>query len=99
MWSSTSCYCVTLGGNSLRLMKGKALVIQVKADLAEILSRWPGVQVVFSAILPCIVWHSLGNTRCLDKAHRNTNCQLQNAVEDGLHLFLMHRMDQVFKPV
>lgn len=43
---------VHLGGNDLGLLKGKALVIQVKEDLSAICQQWLGLTIVWSAMIP-----------------------------------------------
>lgn len=47
---------VHLGGNDLGLVKGKALIIQAKEDFAEIQRQWPGVLIVWLAMVPRRVW-------------------------------------------
>lgn len=94
---------IHLGGNDLGLMKGKALVIQARNDLAEIAARWPGVSVIFSALLPRKVWRGQGNLRCLDKARRKVNREMRKAMVGGLGTFLPHpdirvELDHLYRP-
>lgn len=42
---------IHLGENDLGLMNGKALIIQTREDLACLLDAWPGVYIIFSAML------------------------------------------------
>lgn len=46
---------IHLGANHLSLIKGKDLVMQVKADLELVRSRWPGALIGWSAILLQVV--------------------------------------------
>lgn len=61
------------GGNNLGLIKGKALIIQAKDDLARLKVAWPGVLIIFSAVLPHKVWWGLGDPHCLDKTRNKVN--------------------------
>ncbi|XP_015268388.1 PREDICTED: dual specificity protein phosphatase 12 isoform X1 [Gekko japonicus] len=81
---------IHLGGNDLGLVKGIALALQAKADLELIRSRWPGVQIVWSAMLPRHVWQGVGDPRCLDRARRKVNRELRNALVGGLGQYLPH---------
>lgn len=45
-----------LGGNDLGFMNGKVLVIQAHDDIRAIQRHWPGVLVLWSAIIPWLVW-------------------------------------------
>lgn len=86
---------VHLGGNDLGLMKGKALVIQAVHDLHYIQAEWPGVLIVWSAMLPRLVWRGEGDPRCLDLARRKANRELKKALQAGLGVFLPHPGIQV----
>ncbi|XP_060092837.1 dual specificity protein phosphatase 12 isoform X1 [Heteronotia binoei] len=81
---------IHLGGSDLGLVKGKGLAIQAKADLALIRSRWPGVEIVWSAILPRRDWSSVGDPKCLERARLKVNRELRKAMADGLGHFLPH---------
>lgn len=41
-----------LGDNDVGLLTGKALIVQVQEDLMEIKQCWPGVVILWSAIIP-----------------------------------------------
>lgn len=43
---------IHLGGDDLGLVRGKALALQAKEDLHYIQQSWPGVFIIWSAILP-----------------------------------------------
>lgn len=58
---------IHLGSNDLGLMKGKTLVIQAHEDLHWIKKQWPVVLIIWSAMLPKMVWRGEGGRKCLDK--------------------------------
>lgn len=80
---------VHLGGNNLNLLKGKALIIRAKGDLAAIKNMWPKVQIIFSALLPCHIWQGLGDV-WIERDTRKFNQEIKRARLRGLGEFLSH---------
>lgn len=74
---------IHLGGNNLGLISGKALINQVIEDLRVLKAQWPGVRVIWSAIIPRMSWQYAIDPRALNKARKN-------ALKDSLGQFLMH---------
>lgn len=68
---------VHLGGNDLGLVKGKAFVLQVKGDLEHIWMVWLGVQVLWSAMIPCKSWRWALYPGAMEKAHKNANWEIR----------------------
>lgn len=48
------------------------------------------MQIFWSAIWLCYVWHNMRDPRCLDRACWKTNRELENVMVGGLGQFLPH---------
>lgn len=81
---------IQLGGNDLGLIRGKALVMQVIEDLKVIKARWPGVWVIWSAIIPRMSWQNAIDPRVMNKARKNSNCEIGRVLRGSLGQFLPH---------
>ncbi|XP_054844968.1 uncharacterized protein LOC129336035 [Eublepharis macularius] len=81
---------IHLGGNDLGLIKGKALSLQAQADLQQICVAWPGVLILWSAILPRRKWHEGLDARGMNEARRRANSALLKALGNGLGIYLPH---------
>ncbi|XP_060110602.1 vomeronasal type-2 receptor 26-like [Heteronotia binoei] len=81
---------IHLGGNDLGLLQGRALSLQAISDLRVIVNRWPGVRIIWSAILPRRRWQSAWNPAGIERARRKANRALRLALEGGLGTFLPH---------
>lgn len=81
---------IHLGGNDLGLVSGRALVLQVLADLQVIRQRWPGTRIIWSAIVPRFEWRHAWDPRAMHKARRNANREIGRALQRGLGLYLPH---------
>lgn len=75
---------IHLGGNDLGLIQGKALVMQVLQDLLLIKSRWPGVKILWSAIIPWKTWHYAIDPKAMKGVRRNANREIRRALLGGL---------------
>lgn len=81
---------IHLGNNVFSLLKGKALVIQVTDDFWFILSRWPGILIIWSAVVLRCTWCATLDVLQADHAWQNTNKEIRNALLNGLGKYLMH---------
>ncbi|XP_054830943.1 uncharacterized protein LOC129326671 [Eublepharis macularius] len=81
---------IHLGGNDLGLLHGRALSLQAKWDLREILRRWPDVLIMWSAMLPRRVWREARDRRAIERARMKANRAIQKALGDGLGVYLPH---------
>ncbi|XP_054851803.1 uncharacterized protein LOC129340933 [Eublepharis macularius] len=81
---------IHLGGNDLGWVKGKALTLQAQADLRFILSRWPGVLIIYSAILPRRVWKEALDHDAVERTRRKANKAMFKALGEGLGVYLPH---------
>ncbi|XP_054826926.1 uncharacterized protein LOC129336105 isoform X1 [Eublepharis macularius] len=81
---------IHLGGNDLGLMQGRALSLQVKQDLQFILRRWPGVLIIWSAMLPRRVWREALHRPAIERARMKANRAIQKALGEGLGIYLPH---------
>lgn len=81
---------IHLGGNDLGLVKGKALVLQVTDDLHLISQRWPGVVIVWSAMIPRRAWGGASNVCAMDRARRGANREIRRVLQEGLGLYVPH---------
>lgn len=77
---------VHLEGNDLGLLKGKALILQIKADLVTIQNQWTGVQI--DCILPCFLWYNSGNPRCLEQVRHIANHDMKVALDTDLKMYV-----------
>ena len=64
-----------LGGNDLGLLKGKALILQALADFQSLRRRWPGVLIIWSCMLPRLVWREGSDHLALEQARRRANSE------------------------
>ncbi|XP_054837616.1 uncharacterized protein LOC129331223 [Eublepharis macularius] len=81
---------VHLGGNDLGMMKGVALSCQAQDDFREIMRRWPGVLIFWSAMLLRRVWREALDHRAVERARRMANRALFRAMTRGLGIYLPH---------
>ncbi|XP_054836942.1 uncharacterized protein LOC129330780 isoform X2 [Eublepharis macularius] len=81
---------IHLGGNDLGWVKGKALTLQAQADLKFIGQRWPGVLIMWSAILPRRVWREALDHEGVERARRKANKAMFKALGAGLGVYLPH---------
>ena len=68
---------VHLGGNDLGLLKGKALIIQVRQDFESIWRSWPNTWIVWSNMLPRRQWREGRDVRALNRAVKNVNQEIR----------------------
>ncbi|XP_015262016.1 PREDICTED: uncharacterized protein LOC107106395, partial [Gekko japonicus] len=80
---------VHLGGNDLGFLN-KPLARQVIDDLQVIKERWPGVSIIWSAMIPRKVWLDVLNPKRNNRALRNINKNIKNFLDTGLGRFLPH---------
>ncbi|XP_054843130.1 uncharacterized protein LOC129334818 [Eublepharis macularius] len=81
---------VHLGGNDLGMLQGRALSAQAQADLRLIAERWPGVLIIWSAMVPRLVWREAGCRQAIERARMKANRAIQKALEGGLGVYLPH---------
>ncbi|XP_067322976.1 uncharacterized protein [Anolis sagrei] len=74
---------IHLGGNDLGLLTGKALFLQARADIRKIWWTWPGVHIVWSAIIPRRRWLGGGDVGRLEKARKRVN--------RAMRVFMIHQ--------
>ncbi|XP_054839438.1 uncharacterized protein LOC129332380 isoform X2 [Eublepharis macularius] len=79
-----------VGGNDLGLLKGRALSLQVIADLRVIKSHWPDVYIFWSEMLPRRKWREYLDPRGMARARRRANRAIQKALVTGLGIYLPH---------
>ncbi|OWF47103.1 hypothetical protein KP79_PYT12590 [Mizuhopecten yessoensis] len=72
---------IQLGSNDLGVIKSKELIEQIKCDLVRLLALVPGVNVVWSDLLPRRHWHFASSPRALEKVRRRVNTAVINFVE------------------
>lgn len=80
---------VHLGANNLRLLKGKALVLQARDNFWVILRKWPGVTIVWSMLVPQRAWRNARLPDAVEKV-RKINREFQVFLEKGMGFYLMH---------
>ncbi|XP_054838220.1 uncharacterized protein LOC129336467 [Eublepharis macularius] len=81
---------IHLGGNDLGWVKGKALTMQAQADLKFIAKQWPGVLIIWSAILPRRIWREALDHDAVERARRKANKAMFKALCAGLGIYLPH---------
>lgn len=79
-----------LGGNNLGLVKGKALVLQALENIEFIRGKWPGVFIVWSAMIPRRLWRGSWYPCALDRARRKANRELRKSLEGSFGLYVPH---------
>lgn len=71
-------------------MKGKALVIQAWDDIKAIKRLWLSVVILWSAMIPRLVWRGAGYHRGVKRAKQKANKENKRSLEEGLGLFIPH---------
>ncbi|TFK02399.1 ribonuclease P/MRP protein subunit POP5 [Platysternon megacephalum] len=64
---------VHLGGNDLGMLKGVKLMLSARRDLGLILELFPGINMIWSDMLQCMVWRGDVSPLRVDKARRYVN--------------------------
>ncbi|KAJ7329851.1 hypothetical protein JRQ81_016025, partial [Phrynocephalus forsythii] len=59
---------IDLGGNDLARMPAKELILKVIADLRAFNLQFPQNRLVWSALVPCLMWRSAPEPQQVDKA-------------------------------
>ncbi|XP_029449774.1 uncharacterized protein LOC115087134 [Rhinatrema bivittatum] len=62
-----------LGGNDLVAVKNIDLIITIKKDLTAIKAIWPAVVLVWSHIIPRLVWRDARSHKSIEKSRRKLN--------------------------
>ncbi|XP_054828798.1 uncharacterized protein LOC129341752 [Eublepharis macularius] len=81
---------VHLGANDLGLLQGKALSSQALSDMRLIVSRWPGVLIMWSAMIPRRVWREAEDRTAIERARMKANRAIQKGLGEGLGVYLPH---------
>lgn len=71
-------------------LKGKAVVIQARDDIKSIKRHWPEVVILWSAMVPWLVWRRPGYHRGIERARQKANKEFKRSLEEGLRLFVPH---------
>lgn len=71
---------IHLRGNDLGLLKGKAVVIQVRDDFKLILQCWLGFSLVWLAMIPRKVWWGTENVCAMDWAYCNASREIKKKI-------------------
>lgn len=79
-----------LGGNDLGLVKGKALTLQALEDFRVIHQRWPGVHIVWSAMLPRRVWREALDAKAIERARKKANWEVGRTLLGGPGSYVSH---------
>lgn len=69
---------IHLGGNDMGLLKGKALILQARADFQTIRQWWPGVVIVWSCMLPRFNWKEGIDHKVMERARKKVNAEIFN---------------------
>lgn len=81
---------IHLGGNDLGMIMGKALVIQAWQDLQRIMQAWPGIHILWSAIVPWWVWRGVADPKAMDRALKKANREIRKSLREGMDGFIPH---------
>lgn len=81
---------IHLGNTDLGLLTGKALVIQARDNFKFILEKWPGVLILWSAMVPWHTWRATLDVGQADRVRYNINREIRNALVSGLGQYTMH---------
>ncbi|XP_070612721.1 uncharacterized protein [Erythrolamprus reginae] len=87
-----------LGGNDLCMLGGLALLIQAREDLRRLREVWPATQVVWSDILPRIVWRDASSLRAIHRARRRVNRAMGKTVREMGGVVIPHPLISIDKP-
>ena len=89
---------IHLRGNDLTRLSGKALIINVICDLTWLRATYPAMHIVWSTIIPQLVWRDVRIVLPINTARRNVNRDVCRAVCSGLELVIGHHRIRVDMP-
>ncbi|KAJ7326847.1 hypothetical protein JRQ81_016606 [Phrynocephalus forsythii] len=89
---------IHLGGNDMTHMSGKALILKVIDDLREYHSRFPMTRIVWSAMIPLLVWGPVHDPQKMHKFRKGVNREVDNFISNGLGSVIQHPEITALKP-
>uniref|UniRef100_A0ABM5FLU4 1-alkyl-2-acetylglycerophosphocholine esterase n=1 Tax=Pogona vitticeps TaxID=103695 RepID=A0ABM5FLU4_9SAUR len=89
---------IHLGGNDLAQHPGKALVLDILRDLRWLQSRYPVMRIVWSTIVPRLVWKDARVALEVNMARRNVNREVCRALCKGLGSVIGHHRIRFDRP-
>ena len=82
---------IHLGGNDLVRHCGKALILDVLQDIKWLRVTYPAMSIVWSTIIPRLVWRDTLNFLPVNTAQRKVNREVCRAVCSGLGSVIGHQ--------
>lgn len=73
VWGRPDCVVIHMGGNDLCTVKGIVLIGRIKRDLLRVRAEWPEVCLVWSDVVPRLVWRGSRSLVAIDKARKKLN--------------------------
>ena len=71
---------VHLGGNDLTMRTGKSRISQIIQDLQPLKNRFPAMKLIWSNIIPHLVWRA----DCVDRLRRGVNRDVSHTMRADL---------------
>lgn len=79
-WPSPEALIVLAGGNDLGRIKTWELICEMKRDLSSFKLLFPSTVIIFSEIVPRLIWSELSNLHYIDKIRKRVNRTICNLV-------------------
>lgn len=80
VWGRPDCLVIHMGGNDLCTVKGIVLIGRIKRDLLRVRAEWPEVCLVWSDVVPRLVWRGSRSCVAIDKARKKLNLAVSRFV-------------------
>lgn len=78
------------GGNDLCFMKMAELITIMRADLERLPAVFPKVVLVWSEMVPRVVWRGARNAAAIERTRKTVNVRLSRFVRDRLGVVVRH---------
>lgn len=98
IWGRPDWLIIHLGGNDLGAVRGMRLIVEVRDDLSRVQAAWPEVWLVWSDIVPRLVWRGVRNLVAIDRARKKVNMAVSRFVRELGGLAVRHKALVVGSP-